>query len=57
MSPATVSQWRSGIQAPERDTLERLANVVNVAREWFTRTPSARVSPPGACSTRPNNSP
>ncbi|NML33353.1 XRE family transcriptional regulator [Paraburkholderia antibiotica] len=46
VSPATVSKWRSGIQAPERDTLERLASVVNVTPEWFTRAPSARVSPP-----------
>ncbi|EMN1926261.1 helix-turn-helix transcriptional regulator [Burkholderia ambifaria] len=43
VSPATASQWRSGIQAPERDTLERLANVGNVAPEWFTRASSASV--------------
>ncbi len=46
VSPATVSKWRSGSQAPERDTLERLAGVVNVTPEWFTRTPSAKVSLP-----------
>lgn len=46
VSPATVSKWRAGTQAPERDTLERLANVVNVAPEWFTRLPATKVSPP-----------
>lgn len=46
VSPATISKWRSGNQAPERDTLERLASVVNVTPEWFTRAPSAKVSLP-----------
>jgi Zn-dependent peptidase ImmA (M78 family)/DNA-binding XRE family transcriptional regulator len=46
VSPATVSKWRAGNQAPERDTLERLAGVVNVTPEWFTRTPSSKVSLP-----------
>lgn len=46
VSPATVSKWRSGNQAPERETLERLASVVNVTPEWFTRAPSAKVSLP-----------
>jgi Zn-dependent peptidase ImmA (M78 family)/DNA-binding Xre family transcriptional regulator len=46
VSPATVSKWRAGTQAPERDALERLANVVNVAPEWFTRLPATKVSPP-----------
>ncbi len=46
VSPATVSKWRSGNQAPERETLERLAGVVNVTPEWFTRAPSAKVSLP-----------
>jgi Zn-dependent peptidase ImmA (M78 family)/DNA-binding XRE family transcriptional regulator len=46
VSPATISKWRSGSQAPERDTLERLASVVNVTPEWFTRAPSMRVSLP-----------
>jgi Zn-dependent peptidase ImmA (M78 family) len=36
VSPATVSKWRSGSQAPEHDTLSRLATVVNVTAEWFT---------------------
>lgn len=46
VSPATVSKWRSGNQAPERETLERLAGVVNVTPEWFTRAPSTKVSLP-----------
>lgn len=46
VSPATVSKWRAGNQAPARDALERLASVVNVAPEWFTRAPSSRVSTP-----------
>ncbi len=46
VSAATVSKWRAGTQAPERDALERLASVVNVAPEWFTRLPATKVSPP-----------
>ncbi|NII56110.1 XRE family transcriptional regulator [Luteibacter sp. SG786] len=37
VSPSTISKWRSGAQAPEPDKLDRLASVVNVAPEWFTR--------------------
>jgi Zn-dependent peptidase ImmA (M78 family)/DNA-binding Xre family transcriptional regulator len=46
VSPATVSKWRAGNQAPERDALDRLASVVNVTPEWFTRAPSSKVSLP-----------
>lgn len=46
VSPATMSKWRSGSQAPEREALERLAGVVNVTPEWFTRLPTAKVTPP-----------
>ncbi|CCD28835.1 putative phage-related DNA-binding protein [Candidatus Glomeribacter gigasporarum BEG34] len=46
VSPSTVSKWRSGRQAPEGNALERLAHVVNVAPEWFTRAPSAKLSTP-----------
>lgn len=46
VSPATISKWRTGSQAPERDTLERLAQVVNVAPDWFTRPAAEAVSPP-----------
>ena len=44
VSPATVSKWRSGPQVPEAEALERLATVVNVSPEWFTRPPSAKAS-------------
>lgn len=48
VSPATVSKWRSDQhqQAPERETLERLASVVNVQPEWFTRPMTTPVSAP-----------
>lgn len=46
VSPATVSKWRAGSQAPEREALERLATVVNVTPEWFTRPTSTSVSLP-----------
>lgn len=46
VSPATVSKWRAGSQAPERQALERLAGVVNVTPEWFTRTPAEKISLP-----------
>lgn len=46
VSPATISKWRSGTQAPERDTLDRLAQVVNVSSEWFTRPTSEKTSLP-----------
>lgn len=46
VSPATVSKWRAGSQAPEREALERLATVVNVTPEWFTRPASTSVSLP-----------
>ena len=46
VSPATVSKWRAGGHAPEREALDRLAGVVNVAPEWFTRPPAEKVSLP-----------
>ncbi len=46
VSPATISKWRAGSQAPEREALDRLAGVVNVTPEWFTRAPSSKVSLP-----------
>lgn len=46
VSPTTISKWRSGAQAPERDALNRLASVVNVAPEWFTRAIGAKLSLP-----------
>lgn len=46
VSPPTISKWRSGSQAPERDALERLASVVNVSPEWFTRPVIEKTSAP-----------
>jgi len=46
VSPATVSKWRAGHQDPEADALERLASVINVSPEWFTRPLPAKVSLP-----------
>lgn len=46
VSPATVSKWRAGNQDPEADALERLATVINVTPEWFTRPLPAKVSLP-----------
>ncbi|MCW5319668.1 ImmA/IrrE family metallo-endopeptidase [Verminephrobacter aporrectodeae subsp. tuberculatae] len=46
VSPATLSKWCTGMHAPEREALERLARVVNVAPDWFTRTPGAKVLQP-----------
>ncbi|WP_263352701.1 XRE family transcriptional regulator [Acidicapsa acidisoli] len=37
VAPATISKWRTGAQPPEREALDRLASVVNVSPEWFTR--------------------
>ncbi|MFY9136706.1 XRE family transcriptional regulator [Zwartia sp.] len=46
VSPATISKWRAGTQAPEREALERLAGVVNVTPEWFTRPPTEKLTLP-----------
>lgn len=46
VSPATISKWRAGTQVPEREALDRLAGVVNVTPEWFTRPPTGKVSLP-----------
>lgn len=46
VSPSTISKWRAGTQAPERDALDRLAVVVNVSPEWFTRVPTEKISIP-----------
>ncbi len=37
VSPTTISNWRSGAQTPAPDALARLASVVNIEPEWFTR--------------------
>lgn len=46
VSPATISKWRAGTQTPEREALERLAVVVNVTPEWFTRPTNTKMSLP-----------
>jgi Zn-dependent peptidase ImmA (M78 family)/DNA-binding XRE family transcriptional regulator len=46
VSPATISKWRAGTQAPEREALDRLAAVVNVTPEWFTRPTMREISLP-----------
>lgn len=37
VSPATISKWKSGQQAPEAEALASLSRVINVSPEWFTR--------------------
>lgn len=46
VSPSTVSKWRSGQQSPEPEALERLALVLNVTPEWFTRPVIGKTTPP-----------
>lgn len=46
VSPSTINKWRFGTQLPEHEALERLASVVNVTPEWFTRTPGPKLPPP-----------
>ena len=45
VSPATITKWKKGIQAPESETLDRLASVLNVTADWFTRNPVETSSP------------
>lgn len=46
VSPATISKWKSGQQAPEAEALENLSKVINVSSEWFTRPVPEKVSLP-----------
>ncbi|WP_224248029.1 XRE family transcriptional regulator [Hyalangium gracile] len=46
VSPSTISKWHTRQQAPEAETLERLAAVVNVSSEWFTRPIEVEASKP-----------
>ena len=46
VSTSAISKWRAGTQAPERDALDRLASVVNVMPEWFTRPVTEKLSLP-----------
>lgn len=46
VSPPTVSKWKAGQQAPTNEVLDRLANVVNLEAEWFTRPLSQACTKP-----------
>lgn len=46
VSPSSVTKWSRGGQAPEPETFERLAAVLNVQAEWLTRPILRPVSPP-----------
>lgn len=46
VSPATISKWKSGQQAPEAEALANLSKVINVSPEWFTRPLPQKVSLP-----------
>ena len=46
VSSATMSKWKNGLHAPDAKTLERLASVLNVSAEWFTRPMTAGVERP-----------
>lgn len=46
VSAPTISKWRNGVQAPEASALEKLAEVMNVAPEWFTRPLNKPLSKP-----------
>lgn len=46
VSAPTISKWRNEEQAPEAETLNRLAAVVNVSAEWFMRSVPSGFSPP-----------
>jgi Zn-dependent peptidase ImmA (M78 family) len=46
VSPATISKWRTGTQAPEREALDRLAGAVKVSPDWFMRPVAAKTTTP-----------
>lgn len=46
VAASTVTKWCKGDQAPEADTFERLASVLNVQPDWLTRPVLLRVSSP-----------
>jgi Zn-dependent peptidase ImmA (M78 family)/DNA-binding XRE family transcriptional regulator len=46
VAASTVTKWCKGDQAPEVNTFERLALVLNVQPEWLTRTALKPVSAP-----------
>lgn len=46
VSPATISKWKTGQQAPEAEALVSLSKVTDVSPEWFTRPLPERCSLP-----------
>lgn len=46
VAASTVSKWGKGDQAPEAETFDRLASVLNVQPEWLTRAALHPVSTP-----------
>lgn len=46
VSASTVTKWCKGDQAPEADTFDRIASVLNLQAEWLTRPPLRDVTPP-----------
>lgn len=46
VAASTVTKWCKGDQAPEAETFERLASVLNVQTEWLTRPVVKAVSAP-----------
>ncbi|OBY90998.1 DNA-binding protein [Pseudomonas sp. AU11447] len=46
VSPATISKWKNGQQAPEAEALASLSKATDVSPEWFTRPLPERCSLP-----------
>ncbi|MFJ9450270.1 XRE family transcriptional regulator [Herbaspirillum sp. NPDC101397] len=46
VAASTVTKWCKGDQAPEAETFERLASVLNVQPEWLTRNVLQPISAP-----------
>ncbi len=46
VAASTVTKWCKGDQAPEADTFDRIASVLNVQPEWLTRPALPSVSAP-----------
>ena len=46
VSTAAISKWKNGQHSPDASTLERLASVLNVTAEWFTRPIQGSIEKP-----------